>query len=348
MTTDAQHRTNITIGCALLAVLCIYGVAVGPSDISAMQVLKAIAARAFPDWKDVNDGLFGWQETIIWQVRIPRVVTAALVGAALAVCGGVLQGLFRNPLASPDVLGVTAGASLGAAIAIFFGLAATQTLGLSLFAILGACVTIALVYGIAMKGGRAAVATLVLAGVAINSLNGAVRSFILTLALRQFEVGAAIVYWSLGSLEGRTWDHVMLIAPAFVVGYFIIRRQYRELDVLLLGEIHAVSVGVDVSRVRLQLLLTTSALAGVAVAASGGIGFVGLIAPHIVRMLVGPHHRYLIPMSAVAGAITLVGSDLLLRTVFVAFDIPVGALTALLGAPFFVFLLLRRRGTSFV
>lgn len=340
--TSRSLRLIATLAAVLVA-LGLYGIAVGPADISVIQVVKSLVSRIAPVTFDDLSGIAGWRDTIIWQVRIPRVLVAGFVGAALAASGAVLQGLFRNPLASPDILGVTSGASLGAAIAIFFGLATAHVLAVPLFAIVFASVTMAAVYAISMRGGRAAIATLILAGVAISALNGAMRSFILSLALRSYEVGSAIVYWSLGSLEGRTWEHVFLIAPVFILIYLFLRRYTRELDIMLLGEVHAVSVGVDVARVRLRLLLATAVVGGVAVAASGGIGFVGLVAPHMVRLMIGPHHRLLLPMSALAGAVMLVGSDLLLRSVFAEFNIPVGALTALLGAPFFAVLLMRQR-----
>lgn len=327
----------------VLCVFCLYGISVGPAEITPVQVLHAFFSRLVPAISELKGNLLDWQETIIWQVRIPRVVVAACVGATLAVCGATLQSLFRNPLASPDILGVTSGASLGAAIAIFFGLSSLHVFAIPGFAIVASILSMALVYSVSVRNGKTALATLILAGVAVSALNGSIRSFVLSLALKSYEVGSAIIYWSLGSLEGRTWEHVWLILPVFVIGYFIIRRQYRELDILLLGEVHASAVGVDVPRIRLQLLMTTAVMGAVAVAASGGIGFVGLVAPHMVRLVIGPKHRYLLPISALTGASMLVGSDLLLRSVFADFDIPVGALTALFGAPFFVFLLLRQR-----
>jgi iron complex transport system permease protein len=329
----------------MLVVLALYAMTIGPSSISLAQIVQSILLKISSSFRGVvTANLPSWQETVLWQVRAPRVVVAALAGASLATCGAALQGLFRNPLASPDVLGFAAGAELGAAIAIFTGVSSTYSFGLSGFAILGAALTMAFVYGIAMRQGSAPMVTLLLVGVAATSLCYALMSFVLALALQQWEIGTAIVYWTLGSLEGRTWDHVLLLAPVFTVSFALIIAFHRELDILLLGEIHAVAVGVDVPRVRFWLLAATAALVGTSVAVCGGIGFIGLVVPHIVRLLIGPSHRHLLPLSALGGALALVGTDLLLRSPFlVGNPIPVGALTASLGAPYFIYLLARQR-----
>ena len=178
---------------------------------------------------------------------------------------------------------------------------------------------------------------------AISAFNVAMYSFILSLALQHWEVGKSIVYWSMGGLDGRTWDHVLLILPAFVVCFIFICAFQRDLDALLMGEIHASSVGVDVAKIRLILLTLTSVLIAMAVAVAGGITFVGLVVPHIVRLIIGPHHRFVIPLSALLGALVIVLSDLMLRSFFYETKIPLGVITASMGAPFFLFLLLKQR-----
>jgi iron complex transport system permease protein len=336
--TDGR-RSAFVLSATLLAAAMLAGVLTGPAAIGVGDLTRALVQPLLS-----SEHLPGWQAVVIWQVRLPRVLIAAMVGAALAVSGAVLQGLFRNPLASPSVLGVASGASLGAVLAIFFGLAATKVWALPLFAFCGALLTLFAVYGIATRGGHTPVATLLLAGIAAGAFNVAMSSFVLALALENWDVGKSIVYWTMGGLEGRTWDHVLLLAP-FLVGGLVLTMVYpRDLDALLLGEAQAASVGVDVARTRLVLLLVTALLTAAAVAVAGGIGFVGLVVPHMVRLLAGPHHRRLLPLSALMGALVLVTADLALRTWFAANEIPLGVVTAALGAPFFLFLLLRQRG----
>lgn len=334
----------------LLALAMTAGVLVGPAAISWFDLCVAFVQ---PPWSapwtigaPPGGGAVhpAWQSVVIWQVRLPRVLTGAMVGAALAVSGAVLQGLFRNPLASPSVLGVASGASLGAVLAIFFGLAATQFWALPLFAFIGALLTLFVVYGIATRGGHTPVATLLLAGVAAGAFNVAMSSFVLAIALQNWEVGKSIVYWTMGGLEARTWDHVLLIAPLLAAGLALVMAYPRDLDALLLGETHAASLGVDVARTRLVLLLVTALLTAAAVAVAGGIGFIGLVVPHIVRLLAGPHHRRLLPLSALLGALVLVAADLALRILPAADEVPLGVVTAVMGAPFFMYLLLRQRG----
>jgi iron complex transport system permease protein len=339
-TADRRARLIGAGGWLLLAVGMVAAIVVGPAGISLSETIRALLHPSALDPVSATT----WQETVIWQVRLPRVVTGALVGASLAVSGAVLQGLFRNPLASPSILGVSSGASLGAVIAIFLGFATVEVWALPLSAFLGALVTLLLVYAIATRQGQTPIATLLLAGIAVGAFNVAMSSLVLALALEQWEVGKSIIYWTMGGLDGRTWDHVVLIAPVFAIGLPLMVAHRRELDALLVGEIHAAAIGVDVARTRLILLLITAFLVGAAVAVSGGIGFIGLVVPHIVRLMTGPHHRHLIPLSALGGAIALMAADILLRVLFVENNVPLGVLTAAMGAPFFLFLLMRQRG----
>ncbi|AGA91511.1 ABC-type Fe3+-siderophore transport system, permease component [Thioflavicoccus mobilis 8321] len=321
-----------------LVATLVAGTLIGPARIGIGDLLSLLAGGAGEQTT--------WQQTILWQVRLPRVLTGALVGAALALSGAVLQGLFRNPLASPSVLGVSSGASLGAVIMIFFGLSASQVWALPLGAFAGALATLLVVYAIATHRGHTPLATLLLAGIAVGAFNVAMSSFVLAIALESWEVGRTIVYWTMGGLDGATWDHAKLIAPVLILGLALVMSYQRELDALLVGEVHAAAIGVDVARTRLLLLVATALLTGAAVAVAGGIGFIGLVVPHIVRLLVGPQHRALLPLSALAGAWILVFADLLLRGLLGEHAIPLGVVTAAMGAPFFLFLLLRqqRRG----
>lgn len=341
------HLPLVLAVAAFVVVLELVGaLLVGPADIGFGDILKLLMRRLEQDPSGSAPGpwdALAWQETILWQVRLPRVLTGAAVGAALAVSGAVLQGLFRNPLASPSVLGVSSGASLGAVLAIFFGLSAQLVWALPLCAVTGALLTLLVVYAIATQRGRTPIATLLLAGIAVGAFNAAMSAFVLALALQHWEVGKTIVFWTMGGLDGRTWDHVLLIAPALLAGLALVLAYTRDLDALLMGEISAAAVGVDVARTRLILLCATAVLTGAAVAVSGGIGFVGLVVPHMVRLLVGPHHRALLPLSALFGALILVAADLLLRGFFSEHGIPLGVITAAMGAPFFLFLLVRQQ-----
>jgi len=328
----------------LLIVIILFAVATGPSDINAAEVLQIIANLLS---NNQFDGLLttvqDWQQTIIYQVRLPRVICAALVGASLAVCGAVLQGLFRNPLASPSILGVSSGASLGAVIAIFLGLAASNVWALPLFAFIGAGVTLLLVYSIATHQGHTPIGTLLLSGIAISAFNVSMSSLILALAMQNWEVGKSIVYWTMGGLDGRGWHHVLLLMPVLLFSLLVIMSFQRDLDIMLVGEIHANAVGVDVAKVRVYLLTITALLTGCAISVAGGIGFIGLVVPHITRLLIGPHHRRLLPLSALMGALILVIADLLVRGDASYAVIPLGVVTAVMGAPFFLFLLMKQR-----
>lgn len=347
-TTSQRHHQNtlrLLIGLTvvtLTGMICL--LSVGPANISIPQILAILFHEFHPlsvFSTKVDYPL--WMRDVVIHVRLPRLLVGASVGAALALCGALMQSLFRNPLASPSVLGVSSGASLGAVIALYLGFALVNVWLLPLFAFLGAGITLLLVYFIAIRDGSTQLATLLLAGIAISSLNGAMSSAILALSLENWEVSRMIVFWTMGGLDARTWDHVMIILPITLMCLVYVWRYHHALDVMLLGEIHAMSLGIQVSRLRLELLIIGALLVGAAVSVSGGIGFVGLVVPHIFRLILGPHHKYLLPASALGGALFLVVSDLLLTVFFEDKNIPLGVITAAFGAPFFLFLLYRQR-----
>jgi iron complex transport system permease protein len=313
----------------------------GPAHISFSEALAALVHRLTG-----HGDPHAWRETVVWSVRLPRALVGFVVGGGLALAGAALQGLFRNPLADPGILGVSAGASLGAVLTIFTGLAARAAWVLPAGSFMGAAVNAGLVFGIAARRGRGRVftGTLLLVGVALASLAVAFTTFILSVSLSSYDVGRQIVYWLLGGLEGRTWDHLLMGAPAVALGGALIVAQARELDALLLGELAAQSVGVDVPRTRVRVVLAVSLVVGAAVAMAGPIGFVGLLVPHLLRLWVGPGHRALLPLSFVGGGVFVVVADLLARTALTPAEIPVGVVTAALGAPFFLALLVRRDG----
>ena len=328
----------------LLAAVITTSITVGPAEISLLESMLAVLnGFALPM---VVDGRLRWlrpftfhasetTETIIWSVRLPRILLGAIVGFALASAGTVMQGFFRNPMADPSIIGVSTGAAVGAVayivspVVIPYGLPAAAFFG-ALLAGFG-------VYLIATEDGRTPVATLLLAGVAVQTFLGAVISYLLLGAGNNLEQA---IYWLMGHLHASTWGKVRLIFPIVVVLFVFLLAYTRDLNVMLLGEDDARTLGIDVERTRRVLLAGASVTTAAAVAVSGVIGFVGLIVPHILRLLVGPDHRILLPTSALAGAVFLVATDTVAR--MGPGEVPVGIITAALGAPFFLYLLRRR------
>jgi len=277
----------------------------------------------------------GTAETIVRQVRLPRIALGAVVGFALASAGAVMQGFFRNPMADPSIIGVSSGAALGAVATIAFPVAVP--LGLQTAAFVGALVSAFAVYAIATENGRTPVATLLLAGVAVQTFLGAVISYTLLQAGESLD---RAVFWLMGHLNNSTWAEVEVTLPLALLTFGGLLAYARDLNVLMLGEEDARTVGIAVERTKRILLALSSVVTAAAVAVAGVIGFVGLIVPHVMRLLVGPDHRILLPTSALAGATFLVATDTLARSG--PAELPVGIVTAALGAPFFLYLLTRR------
>ena len=344
----AEHRARrvrLALGglSAALIVACVISVGVGAVRVPPSAVLAALAGAL---GLDVAGGT-AQQEAVLLAIRLPRVLLGVLVGAGLAVSGALMQGLFRNPLADPGLVGVSSGAALGAATAIVLASTVGVTalaLGpalVALAAFAGGLATTAVVYRIATRGGRTSVATMLLAGIAVNALCGAGVGVLVLFAddgqLRD------LTFWTLGSLGGATWGTLAVVAPLIGAVVLAAPRLARPLNALLLGEAEAGHLGVRTERVK-GLVVVGSALAvGVATAAAGLVGFIGLVAPHLVRLGLGPDHRALLPASALTGALLLVAADLLARTVLAPVEVPIGIVTALAGAPFFLWLLLRQR-----
>jgi iron complex transport system permease protein len=270
-------------------------------------------------------------------------VVAVLVGAALAVAGAQMQGLFQNPMASPDIIATSAGAALGAVLALVLGVAQQSVLWLPILAFAGALASLFVVYTLTTRGGRTPVAMLLLAGVALSTLLAAITSFLITIHWVRVEVAQEVVFWLLGGLDSRTWTHVWLAGVPIALGLAAALAVARDLDLFLSGEEAAASLGVDVERVKRAVLVIAALLTGAAVAVSGIVGFVGLIVPHAVRLLVGPAHRRVVPMTALVGATFLVLADLVARTALTPHEISLGVVTACCGAPLFLWLLLRYR-----
>ena len=285
--------------------------------------------------------------TILFDIRLSRICLAFLIGAILAISGAVMQGLFRNPLAAPSLIGVSSGASVGASIVIVLTGAWLQTnavLGLSVVALgafIGSFLITLLVFRLSTSSLSTSVTTMLLAGIAISALGGAVNSLLSYFAdnemLRQISI------WQMGNLSTANWTRVSIVAVVAVVVLILFPRESKSLNALLLGESEARHLGIDVQRVKKKLILLTTLGIGTAVAVAGMIGFVGLIVPHIVRLLIGPDHRWLLPVSALAGGILLLIADTLARVIIAPVELPAGILTAILGAPFFIMLLIQQR-----
>ena len=280
-------------------------------------------------------------ESVLWNVRFPRIVLALLVGASLGCAGALMQGVFGNPLAEPGVIGVSSGAAVGAVGAIAFGLDFLGNWTVSVFAFVSGLATVLVVYAMSRAGGRTEVVTLILTGIAVNAFAGALIGLFLffadTAAVNQ------ITFWQLGSLAQATWPKVLAVLPCAALGLGLAPLYARRLDLLALGERPARHLGVEVERLRIVLVLVIALLTAAAVSVAGVIGFVGLVVPHLLRMAAGPGHRFLIPGSALLGALVLLAADLAARTVAEPAELPLGVLTALLGSPFFFWLLRRTR-----
>lgn len=277
------------------------------------------------------------QTAVVWHIRLPRVLVGSLAGAALAVSGAVLQGVFNNPLADPGIIGVSSGAALGAVSAIALGLTSLNIFYMPVCALLGAVLAVGLIVLLALRQGKLSPAMLLLGGVAISMLLGAVTSAILTVLneqrVREF------LFWLVGGLDYRRWEHVYMAAGPVVLGIIVLCCMARQLNVLILGEQEARAVGMPVARLRLTFLLLSSVTTAAAVCVTGTIGFVGLLVPHVMRLLAGPEHRVLLPACALAGGLFLVFCDTLGRVIVPALEIRVGIMTALVGAPYFLYLL---------
>ncbi len=274
--------------------------------------------------------------TVLWQIRLPRLLVAVLVGAGLSASGLVMQAYFRNSLASPGLLGVSSGGAAGAVLAIAGGLASVSLWMLPAAAVVGAFAAILAVIALARRG--ASTERLLLAGVALNALLGAVTSYVLSTQTAIYERNTRILFWLLGGLEDRTWEHALMASP-IVLAAVLLWPLGRPMDLLSLGATEAQSLGVDVKSVRRWLLVHSTVLTAVATAAAGTVGFVGLIVPHILRLAFGPEHRRLVPLALVGGAVFVLGCDLVCRA---APGVRLGIVTALVGAPFFLWLLRRQ------
>ena len=314
--------------------------------LCALMAVSLLAGRVWLSPTDVFDGLFSSRSQlsslIVTELRLPRTVLAVLVGATLGLSGAVLQGLTRNPLAEPGLLGVTSGASFGAVIAIYFDLAQLSAAVIPAFGLLGAFGAIALTFVLGRGGGTL---SLVLAGAAVNTFGAALIALALNLA-PGVDAAYEIMTWLMGSLANRSWDHIALAAPLIFAGCAVLASTGRALDALTLGEAQAESLGVNVPRLHVMALAGTAMAVGAATSVTGAVGFIGLVAPHLIRPFVAYQPSRILFPSALAGAVLLLGADVTTRLISIGPEMKLGVLTALLGTPFFFWLVVRLRRTS--
>ncbi len=334
----SRAAVPVLVGTAALVGAVAVGVLVGPAGLDARAVAVELV-RWVPEVPD--SGLSDQQRDILWNIRLPRVVLGALVGGMLALAGATYQGVLRNPLADPYLLGVSSGAGLGATLAIVSG-GGLGPFGLPLVAFVGGLAGVAATYALGSGiGGSTATGVIILAGVAVSSFASAVQTFV----QQQYDDTLRSVYsWLLGQLVTSRWSEVLTVLPYVAVSTVVILLHRRVLDVMALGDDEAAGLGIDPARTRLVLVVAATLGTAAVVSVSGLIGFVGIVVPHAVRLLAGVGHRLLLPLSAVTGAAFLVLADVLARTVLSPAEIPIGVVTALVGAPFFVVVLRRARG----
>jgi iron complex transport system permease protein len=336
----------LLLGATALVVVIALGatwgsLAIPPITVGRMLLGQLPWVAIPPDWPAT------W-ETVLFQIRLPRVVLAGLVGAALALAGAVYQGLFRNPLADPYLIGVSSGAGLGATLAIYFTVQVRWAgLGaISILAFFGALLATAIIYALARVGGKTPVTTLLLAGVALGAFLSSITTYLMLSGKEAFHT-FHVLSWMMGSLALANWQQVRVLIPYLLVGSAIILVNARSLNVLQLDEEQAQQLGLNVERIKLALVVAASLTTAAAVAVSGIIGFVGLIVPHAVRLVWGPDHRFLLPMTTLVGAIFLILADGVARILLSPNELPVGVITAFCGAPFFLYLLRQKKQAIF-
>jgi len=327
-----ENKKNIFIYLAAVSfsiLLIFLALFIGSSQINPADITAYIL-----DSNDVSAST----AVIIGKIRLPRIILAFMVGAGLAVAGSVFQAIIRNPMVDPYIIGISAGAGTGVMLALFLGIEITvfNLSSLPAFAFLGAAATVFTVYQLARVGNKLPVLTFLLAGVAVSFILNSLMSFLMVLRTENLQ---QLVYWLMGSLAGAGWGDIRMILPYFLTALAVIIFYLKDLNILLLGEESAAHLGLNVERTKIILLGAASLMTAAVVSVSGSIGFIGLVVPHIARMIIGPDHRRLIPLSALFGASFLLIADTAARTVMAPMELPVGIITALAGGPYFIYLL---------
>ncbi|SJZ69611.1 FecCD family ABC transporter permease [Garciella nitratireducens] len=325
----------VILGCFLTVIIC---TTIGVADISVRQTMQILIYKMI-GWGNI-EGIKDSTIAIIWNLRFPRVLLALLVGGTLSICGAAYQGIFKNPMADPFLLGVSSGAALGASVGIILNLN-IQFLGLNFISILAfifALLTLIMVYNISRVGNKVPIPTLLLSGVAMSQFLSAINSILMIFSDKVNQ----IIYWTLGSLNGKSWNELILLFPYVVISFFVLYGLHRQMDIMLLGEDSASQLGVNTERLKLVVLVVTALITAASVSITGIIGFVGLIIPHIVRIFVGPKHKKIYPYSFLLGGVFLIVCDTIARSLTKQ-EIPVGVITAVFGGPFFIYLLKKRK-----
>ena len=317
----------------LFVVVGMLELSLGPVSIAFVQIPSSL-------WQYFH-GVHGINAVVLGDIRLPRLLVAAIVGAGLAVTGTALQAIFRNPMADPAIIGVSSGGALGAVAVMEWGDVSAFAWLTPLAAFVAGVLTVELTYRLATRNGQTSVYSLLLAGVAINAFGSALISLILSLS--PLQTMQQMLFWLMGGLDGSTWSHVWILGAVVVVSVTAIGFFATELDLISIGEEQAHGVGVHLQRIKRVILLLSALMVGVCVSFTGVIGFVGLMVPHVLRMLIGPAHRTLLPAAALGGAILLMAADLIARMVFLPIELNVGIVTSALGAPFFLYLLSRQQ-----
>lgn len=337
----------------ILLLLVLTGVMILSSCIGAVKISLAELLSIFTNKTGISDlrNFNPQQAAVLLNIRLPRVALGVLIGAGLGISGASIQGLFRNPLAEPGLIGISSGATLFAVLMIVMELQLFKqlsgTLGfyaLSLAAFIGACITTLIVYRLSMRNGKTVITTLLLSGIAINALSGACTGFLTYIA--SDEQLRTITFWSLGSLGGASWETVRGILPFILIPLLALPFLAKSLNALALGDAQALHMGVDILTVKRIIIVLATVAVGASVAVSGTIGFIGLIVPHILRMSCTADHRLVIPGSAVLGAALLTLADLLARTIVTPAELPIGILTAFIGTPVFLYMIITERNKN--
>ena len=332
----------------LVIIFSIISLTSGPIKISIKEIFYILFNQFGFLGNTENDFFSNIQESVLINIRFPRVILAILVGAGLGTSGAILQGLFRNPLVDPGFIGVSSGAAVGAIISIMFGKLISnflphilQAFLLPILAIVGSFLTIMIVYSLSKVNGKTNVMAMLLSGVAINAIAGSIIGFFVSISsdleLRSF------TFWTMGGLDNSDWFIVILVSFFTIVPFLFIYKFKTEIDIFMLGDSEAANLGVNVEYLKRKIILISSIMVGISVAFCGMIGFVGLVTPHLIRLFISPNHKYLIPGSALLGSLILVLSDFISKTIISPAQLPIGIVTSAIGAPFFVWLILSQK-----
>lgn len=338
-----MKRVNIiyTVLVIILVIAALLGVCVGSTYISIKSIVNSLLSVLNNNQANVND-------TIILTLRIPRTIISISVGGSLALAGVLSQSVFKNPMAEPYIIGVSSGASLGAVISTVFVLSSKFILATPLLSFSFAILTTFIVYMLSRKNGYSNTTTLLLSGIAITSLIGALINLILYSLMEEWLAVREVMFWMMGSFEGKTMIHALIVMPATIILFFITIRLSNSLDIIALGDNHAITLGIDIEKMKRIIIIIIAILTATSVSVSGMIGFVGLVIPHIGRLLVGTVHKYLIPVSILLGSVFLTLVDILIRVASPYINLKLGVVTALIGSPFFLYLLMKKRKSTYI